>query len=401
MSFFTFCKLLLREFWWLIIPLVLGKVFFNLRKVQRKKNKAEKEEVKDWMCLEIKANREILQTPKAMEQVLAGLHSIEKGRISLEVVGVQGAVHFIVKAPREYKTLVESQFYAQYPELDIKEVDDYFTSLPSYLPDKNFDLWGTEIGLARENPYPIKTYPYFEGPKEEKTIDTLASLIESTAGLQPEEEVVLQIIIQPLKKEVMAKQQKEGGQLIKVMLGEEESKTSFSDWVIAFFKNLLVAVVVLPTWPGDEEKKTTIALSTSLPGKEVAKEVEAKMAQLSFSTTIRAFYLSPRKIYNESSIIPLLAYFKQFNTENLNAFQVNTEMSTKVKALFFQENKLRLKKSDFYQMARKRAISSAAIVLDLEELATIYHIPVRKVKGPTLTRALSRKGEPPVGLPVG
>jgi len=125
-----------------------------------------------------------------------------------------------------------------------------------------------------------------------------------------------------------------------------------------------VAAVVIPTWPGEGEKKTTIALSTSFPGKDLVKEVEAKMAQLSFSTTIRALYLSPKKIYNESSIIPLLAYFKQFNTENLNAFQVNTEISTEVKAWLFRENKLRF-------------------------------------KGPTLTRALSRKGEPPVGLPIG
>jgi len=401
MSFFTFCGLLLREFWWLIIPFVLGKVFFDLRRAQQKKNKEQKEEVQDWVVLEIKVNKEILQTPKAMEQVLAGFHSIKKGSISLEVVGVRGVVHFIVRAPREYKTLVESQFYAQYPELEIKEIDDYFSVLPSHLPDKKFDLWGTEIELAREDAYPIRTYPYFEGPKEEKTIDTLASLIESTSSLQEGEEVILQITIKPLEKEAVAKQRKQGEQLIKVILGEEEAKPTFSDWVIAFFKNLLVAAVVIPTWPGEGEKKTTIALSTSFPGKDLVKEVEAKMAQLSFSTTIRALYLSPKKIYNESSIIPLLAYFKQFNTENLNAFQVNTEISTEVKAWLFRENKLRLKKSDFYQKARKRATSSASIVLDLEELATIYHIPVRKVKGPTLTRALSRKGEPPVGLPIG
>jgi len=136
MPFFTFCGLLLREFWWLIIPFVLGKVFFDLRRAQQKKNKEQKEEVQDWVVLEIKVNKEILQTPKAMEQVLAGFHSIKKGSISLEVVGVRGVVHFIVRAPREYKTLVESQFYAQYPELEIKEIDDYFSVLPSHLPDK-------------------------------------------------------------------------------------------------------------------------------------------------------------------------------------------------------------------------------------------------------------------------
>jgi hypothetical protein len=38
--------------------------------------------------------------------------------------------------------------------------------------------------------------------------------------------------------------------------------------------------------------------------------------------------------------------------------------------------------------------------LNTEELASIYHFPVLKVKAPALIRSLSRKGEAPPNLPV-
>jgi hypothetical protein len=40
------------------------------------------------------------------------------------------------------------------------------------------------------------------------------------------------------------------------------------------------------------------------------------------------------------------------------------------------------------------------MILNTEELATIYHFPALKVVTPTLVRVLSKKGEPPAGLPV-
>jgi len=401
MSFLAFGEFFLREFWWFIIPLILGKIFFDLRRAQQKRKKKQKSKVKDWVVLEVKANREVLQTPKAMEQALSGFHSIKEGRISLEVIGKKKEIHFVIRAPRKYKGLVESQLYAQYPELEIKEVDDYFSFLPSHLPNKNFDLWGTTVTLARESSFPIKTYSYFESPKEDNRVDTLASLIEATSNLRQGELLVLQIIISPPTKEEKKKRKEEAKQVVKIVLGEAEKEPDFMDWLTAFLKNLIVALAVAPVWPGKKEGKTTIALSTSLEGKELAKEVEAKMAQLAFRTTIRVLYIASRDIYNELAIIPLLAYFKQFNTENLNAFQVDEESSTEVKALLFPQRKLKLKKSDFYQAARQREESSSPFILDVEELATIYHPPASKVKGPTLSRVFSRKGEPPPNLPVG
>ena len=58
---------IIREFWWLLALIILGKFFIDLNKKYKEKKEKEKEEIKDWVTLQVKINREILQTPKAME----------------------------------------------------------------------------------------------------------------------------------------------------------------------------------------------------------------------------------------------------------------------------------------------------------------------------------------------
>lgn len=400
--FFYYLGEIFREFWWLFILIILGKVFIDLNREYTAKKKKEKEEIKDWITLEVRINREIFQTPKAMEQVFNSLNVIEKGYISFELVGIDREIHFIIRSPKNYKNLVESQLYAQYPEIEIKEIDDYFLRLPPNLPNKEFDLWGTEIVLEKDNYYPIKTYSYFEETKEEKRIDPIASLAESIAKLQKSELCILQVFIKSLSDDEEKKWREEGKDKINDMLGKKkEKKITWQDWVGAFFKNLLIGIFQAPVWPSKEEKKEGSSPTISSGEKTVISAIEKKIAQLSFNTGIRLIYVAPKGVFNESNISGFMAFLKQFNTKDLNAFKVNKDSSTVLKAKLFQNQRLFLKKRNFYQTALKRKQTQKSIILDSEELATLYHFPALKVKTPTLLRVLSKKGEPPAGLPVG
>ena len=400
MSAIEIGKAFLSDSWWWIIPLILGKFFFDLYYSRKKTIKEQKKVIKDWSTLEILANKEILQTPKSMEQVLMGLTAISKGRLSLEVVLHDKTIRFLLHFPTTYRKMIEAQFYAQYPDITIKEIDDYFTYLPAVVPDKYFDLWGAEINLSRNNALPIKTYFNFEAPKEEKMIDTLANLVEVSATLHSEERLILQIIVRPLDKSEKETWTAESKKMIKKVLGEEEPpKITTQEWIQAFFRNLVVALAIPPVWPSRKEKSGSPALSVSLTGRDIAKKIEQKRSQPVFKTTIRAMYIAPRSIYDETSIISLLVYFNQFNTENLNAFSVDDKVLT-VKSRFFRDRKTNLRKIEFYKEAKNRAESNP-FILSAEELATIYHLPSRKVKGPTLSRSLSKTSEPPADLPVG
>ncbi|MGC8651371.1 MAG: hypothetical protein ACP5RX_02025 [Minisyncoccia bacterium] len=398
----TFFLGIIIEFWWLIVLIVALKISFNLYRTYQKKIEKKKKEVKDWVVVEIKINREILQTPKAMEQVFAGLHSIEKGNISLEILSLKKEINFIIRLPREYRKLFESQLYAQYPELDVSEIYDYFSAFPPFLPNKDFDLSGSEIIFTHSDYYPIRTYPSFEEVKEEKRIDPLANLIEAASQLQSSEYLILQIIIQPLNSEKQKKWLDSARKEIDKLLGKKKDKPiGWRDWIGSFIRNFITAFYTLPVWPGAKKEEKPSNPPPLSPGdREKIEKIEEKIAKLSFETSIRFLYFGPRQIYDETASLAIPAYFKQFSTENFNAFKINDEATPKVKTWLFKNRRTVLKKLNFYELCKTRDSAQTTIILNTEELASLYHFPVLKVKAPALIRSLSRKGEAPPNLPL-
>ena len=51
---------------------------------------------------------------------------------------------------------MESQLYAQYPEIEVHEVPDY-AQFVDFDPGTK-SMWGNEFVLTKGDPYPIKTY---------------------------------------------------------------------------------------------------------------------------------------------------------------------------------------------------------------------------------------------------
>ena len=195
------------EYWWFIPPVAL---FFIFRGLQLDYVRTKYINSLKWILLEIKIPKEVVKTPKAMEQIFAGLHGTEgapnfvekwfKGEVpdwfSLEIIGKGGDVHFLIRTLENYRNLVEAQIYAQYPDAEIAEVEDYINILPKKIPSDDYDIWGTELLLTKEDAYPIRTYLYFfEAAKEEERIDPLASLSEILSSLSSDEHIWIQILI--------------------------------------------------------------------------------------------------------------------------------------------------------------------------------------------------------------
>ncbi|KKW34564.1 MAG: hypothetical protein UY80_C0015G0009 [Parcubacteria group bacterium GW2011_GWB1_53_43] len=146
-----------------------------------------------WITLEIKIPREVTKSPQAMELALAAFHQTRdltwyqrtftgyvRPWFSLEMVSIGGVVHFFVHTPAFFKNVIESSIYAQYPEVEIYETEDYVHDVPMNAgqPDSDWDLWGATLELTKADPYPIKTYIDYgldKDPKEEFKNDPLAT----------------------------------------------------------------------------------------------------------------------------------------------------------------------------------------------------------------------------------
>nr|MBP7006803.1 hypothetical protein [Candidatus Paceibacterota bacterium] len=171
----------------------------------------------DFVLLEIIPPREVVRSPQAMELFLSnalyhwslkgGIEEYWQGAVwfwfSLEIVSIEGQVHFYVRTPTRVRELIETQMYAQYPQAQIREVPDYTLAVDEISEKSNWRMWGCEFGFVKEDPYPIKTYVDFgldEDPKEEYKVDPISPVIEFFGSLKKGEQAWLQIVITPSKK---------------------------------------------------------------------------------------------------------------------------------------------------------------------------------------------------------
>jgi len=369
-----------------------------------------------WKLLEIKIPREILKTPKAMEQVFAAVHSI-KGRIrfwdkwwkgkvpnwmSFELVGQAGGVHFYVRTPEEFRNLVESAIYAQYPDAEIVEVDDYINLLPAVLPNKIWDLWGANYILDRDSAYPLRTYEYFEERVKEKRLDPIAAITEAMAKTKADEMVWMQILVRPVGDDW----KEEGEKLVGKLTGKKtaKEKTLWED-LEEFIINLIKAPVTPPTWAeGGAEGSPGDVGALTPGGKDVVAAIENKISKLGFETILRFIYIDKAASFSRNNVAAVTSALNQFNTQHLNALKSHAGTATKTFQPF-KEHKLYYRKRKIFDDYRLRKFPSTIKlpqppILNTEELATIYHPPTTFVEAPTLKRLESRRGEPPAELPT-
>ncbi len=373
-----------------------------------------------WTLLELKVPKNILKTPKAMEQIFAAAHApysygyswfqkYIQGRdeywMSFELIGRVGETHFYLRVPDEYRNMIESAIYGQYPDAEITEADDYLDEMPKIIPNRNFDLSGFEEVQRHEAYFPIRTYPMFEESVEEQRLDPIAGLMEIMSKLKEGEQIWYQVLVRPAGETTF----KAGKAALDKMYGltEEKKKGVFAGFDLGFTAEDVVRAPF--QHPGEraakkEEKDKFPRLLLSPHDKERGDAIQQKIAKLSFDTTVRFVVITQRDVASPDSgyINSLHGFMRQFNTQNLQ--QLKPEKSTTtagyaVKGLF-KKTRLAWRKRLLYEHYKNILHGSPTAVFNTEELATLFHFPLGTVSTTELEKIGSRKGSPPASLPV-
>ncbi|KKW10858.1 MAG: hypothetical protein UY50_C0025G0030 [Parcubacteria group bacterium GW2011_GWA2_49_9] len=403
------------------LPLFLAKVFMELwlRYIRLGFIRRAGE-----VFLEIRIPKIIEKTPRAMELFFMAMY--ETGSVDLvetywdgkvrpwfsyEIVSLGGEIHLYVWMWKKYRNSFEAQMYAQYPTVEIIEVDDY-TKKKVYDPPNNF-MWGTHFILQKPDPYPIMTYIDYgldKETEEEYKVDPLSTLLEYLGSMKKGEQVWIQILVQAYKIRGIKEGQlfkdkdwvKEGhAEVNKIMKRDPKTKSSRSQTSTGF--------PIIPTLTEGEKKQV--------------EAIERSLDKRAFWCSIRMCYHAEKEAFHliSSSITGLLGTFrKPFNSNLLNGFKLDapswTDLQDSTKDflfLFGLKNKMMKiyitkyarylidayrRRSFFY--APFRNWKSKPFILTCEELATIFHIPGQVVTTPTFERIPSKKVEPPANLPV-
>lgn len=359
----------------LLIVLSLIFVFLLFLFGNKKKPTVEVyEDIRNPFVMQILVPRENDKAALAAEQMFASIHGILADAqkcpdiISLEIVSTdEDGIRFYVVAPREISRFIEGQIYAQYPNADIRYVQDY--ARIESVSSESFVTMG-EVEMEKDFIFPIKTFRSFE-------VDPLAGITGAMSELNKEEKVWLQILIRPVANYWQAKSKS-------YITAIREGKDPNGGGIIAALSKLLLNMgKALTESPDSKPQKEVVKLE---PGQEEElSEIENKMLKLGFEFKIRVVSKAPTQLRSEQMLRDVVASFKQFTTAHLNnLIHATPEKSGK----------------ELYDDYINRFMASdEPDILNIEELASLYHLPNISVETPNIAWSRSRKLEPPMNLP--
>ena len=367
--------------------------------------------------LQIKLPKEILKSPAAMEIFFSQLNPGGAGTyaeaflngetrpwFSCELVSIEGEVRFYIWCSQvKFKNLVEAQLYAQYPNIEIYEAEDYTKNIP--LDTDKYKMHTVQFTLTEADPLPIKTYIDYgldKDQKDEYKIDPMTSMLEYLGSMKKGEYAWFQFLFQkyetPDIKHGTFKKEKKLKDQIKEEIEKirKEAITKSDDKDALKFPN--------PT-KGQNERIASI---------------ERTATKTAFECMIRAIYIAEKDSFNPINIAGLMGGLKQYNSGSLNGFKPGTnakvsDLRSDLAVIFpfiKSKNEIKvynIKKNMFYayklrsyfQWPYKRYGGKKPFILSTEELATIFHFPSGMVsQTPTLKRVGSKKSEAPSNLPI-
>ncbi|MCD6233175.1 hypothetical protein J7J81_02230 [bacterium] len=407
----------LKYWWWIFPPIIL---FGPLKSLYLWYIRERWSKEMKWILIEIKFPRKIERPFKAMEQIFSNFWVLydppnwkEKWLLghflisfSLEIVSIEGKIHFLMRIPEALRDMFERPIYSQYPDAEITEVDDYTKDVPQDIPNKDWDLFGWDFQMLRENCYPIKTYAAFfeENPaiKEEKRLSPLAPLLEGMAALGKGEQLWFQIIAKPILGEVPWVAQ--GKEVIAKLLHRPPKQKERS------ITGQALEILLSPQPSSPPEKKEELIppeMKLSPGEREVVSAIERKISKQGFETNIRMIYLGKKDVFFKPRVKIPLNFSASVSAPNLNGFKPWKRTLTRaVKPAFFRDIKIYMRKRKLFRHYVNRwtplfPYTGGTFVLNTEELATLYHFPSEEAApAATLERIEARKGGPPPGLPT-
>lgn len=422
-------------------------VFFGRRKFQR---------LESYVILSVQVSRENELGPIVAEHIFSTLHTIDNSfswwqrivgvdrpAFSFEIAHIAKQIKFYFRVPVRLRSLVEGQIYAQYPDVEITEVKDFSVAdrvevetkvvlqetkivtaetkavihaqnKSTEILNREYDIYnlqhhalGIELGMISPDIYPIKRYAQFEDKLTRVAVDPIAGITAVFSNLaSPYDQVWMQLVIRPLSD----KWRKVYLDCVRIL-----NKGTFSsiDAVQKAYARLYckrkswIRLILFPVYvwfyfqglfSASKGMKIDLMSGKAIhDSDELAEEMSRtheretpvgaaldKVSKLLFESTIRLVYIpkSPDLHYANNKIREMAGAFKQFNIPQLNGFMIGKVY----------------KAEEIVRRYRERRISEP-MVMNPEELATIFHLPNKIVMTPNIYWVRSKKLEPPSNLP--
>ena len=367
------------------------------------------------VVLEITLPPEVEKSPLAMEIFLVSLHQgggettflhrVWRGQLrmvsALEIASNHGQVRYYIHTRAGWRNILESRLYGQFPEAQVREVEDYTRDIPTNL--EGYSLWGTEYEKGEADALPIKTYQEFGLDKNTDTpevqTDPISQMLELMGSIGPDEHLWLQFVIRARKKDEW--------------YGFYLNSDRYVDGAKKLIADITRGAVDRATeLVGDDaEKKKVGARGATLMSEMERRKVESierSMSKLLFEVGIRAIYVAKNNAFkgvNISNVVTLFAPYRGVGK------QTNSLSVTRGQSIFdypwqdfngIRENIIRRNLIFHYKHRAYFGVpyDQVPVFMTTEELATLWHFPSSAIRTPALNRVPAKVSEAPLNLPT-
>lgn len=341
-----------------------------IRVAQNRKNDQSSQAPDAWKD-EIGAMEQLLTSFAQLRDRKTSLKALLYGKptIALEIANPAGAeeIYFYVSVPKKFRSSLEKQVHSYFSEASIEKIKDYTIFSPG-----SYTAMGV-VTLRNQGALPIKTYEMMDNDPLNQITTAFSKLHTQTEGAS------IQIILQDAGTGWRSKGKKIAHEM---QQGKQLKDVTGSTIVGSVAKEVSKNLSKKPSEQNALEKHIQLTPEEQ----ELVKSIETKSSKMGFSVNIRLAASADSQHRAEEILAHLENAFSQFENPGVNHFAVKRFGP-------------RAKKPAFNYIFRTFN-EEYAILLGVEELASIFHFPISTTETPKIKWLKSGSAPPPTDMPT-
>lgn len=314
-----------------------------------------------------------------MEQVLANFLYLKKeamfrrqSSVSLEIASQTGSsdISFYITVPKYLESVFEKHVQGVYPRAIVDKVPEGYNIF-----EPQGETAGAYLKLKDNFLFPISTYQKLEK-------DPLASITNNLSKIAANEGAAVQVVIQPLSKFNL---RKKGEKALQKIREGKHVRTAVREALRSPVSSIAAEIIKVnpskanPNYEGQLQRKE---MSFDQAGYEA---IQSKIQKQPFEVNIRAIASAQSKARAEEILDHLISAFSQFSLSASNSLE-----PVKI-------SRIGIKKFA-YEFIFRIFSQKQSSILNIEELASIYHFPTEFIDTPYIKSVKSLVAPPPSEL---
>ncbi len=280
---------------------------------------------------------------------------------SFEIVANRGRIAFYIVSPVSMSRYLEQQIHAYYPEASIEEVEDYNVFTP------NGEIASAYLKTKKSFVFPLKTYRKMD-------VDPLNSIINIISKLKTDESLAIQYVARS------AYYSWHGD--VKKLVRKIQEKKSIKKALDT--NNIFFEIASLFSSKASDENLQAPKTLTAIE-EEIVKSMEEKNMKAGLDVNIRLIATAKTKVKAKNYLENLSNAFSEYNNYTYgNSF-------TRAKT----HNQKRIIQNFIF----RRFDEKKAFLLNTEELASVFHFPLKFTETPNILWLTAKSAPAPSDVP--